>query len=279
MARTIKEIYDQIVNTYVADAASKGVVVADPATWRQVSRRRMWANAQAMGHFIVETLFDTHKKDVDATIATMKPHSGQWYVEHAKKFQFGFNLVPGTDYYDNTGIAEDVVEASKIIKFAAFVKDPFVRLKVAKLNGTSLAKLSPEELTAFRHYMALTKDAGVKLKDSTITSNDPDQLSLTLRFFYNPLVLNEFGQDRDAKYPVPDAIRSYLQNIDFNGLFSIQELNDYVQAVTGYKDHNIDAISTQYGLLPFTTVDVSFVPDSGYLVIDDAKLLITYTPK
>ena len=278
MAKLIEAYYNIIVNNYTADANTNGVVVPAPSTWRQVSRRRMWAMAQAYCWWLVDTLHDTHKKDVDDTIANMKPGSPLWYVNMAKKFQYGFDLVPGKDYYDNTGIAEDVVAGSKIVAFAAFVEEPFVRLKVAKLVGNNLAKLSDAERDAFVVYMKRIKYAGVKLKDATITSGDPDTLKLQVRVKINPLVLDVNGMNRNGIIPVPDAVRGYLSNIDFNGLFSVQKLVDQVQDVDGVADLHIDGIMTQYGLLPFTSVDIDFVPDSGYLIINPVDLQITYLP-
>ena len=231
--------------------------------------------------FVLEQLHDLFKNDVNEIIANKNPHTPLWYVNTAKAFQYGFNLVPEHTYYDNTSIADDVVVASKIVAYAAFVELPFTRMKVAKLAGSDLAKLAQPELDAFVAYMLRVKDAGVKLQAPTITSTDPDKLKLTLRIFYNPLVLDANGArlDGNTATPVSDAIKTYLQNLDFNGLFSVQKLVDYIQKVEGVKDLNVDQVQTQYGLLPFTSVDVSFVPDSGYLIIENADLTITYTPQ
>lgn len=280
MARKITEIYKQIVDSYVASCIDAGIAVTDPVTWRLVSRRRLWANAQAFAIWIMEVLFDEHVKDIDETISKMKPHSPEWYVEHAKKFQYGFALIPGTDQFDNTGKTEAEIAVSKIIAYAAFVQEPFVRLKVAKLIGNNLAPLDPDELAAFWEYIRKTKDAGVKLKQHTVTSTNPDKLYLKLLVKYDVLVLNEDGSRRDGSIftPVPDAIRSYLSNLDFNGLYSLQQHIDNIQNVQGVKDLRLDNAMTKYGALAFKSINISFVPDSGYLVIDDADLLITYEP-
>jgi hypothetical protein len=258
----------------------RGIAVAHPSTWRLVSRKRIWAEAQAYCIWLLEMLFTQHKKDVDTTIATMKPHSPQWYTQTlAKNFQYGYNLIPGTDKYDNTGIPEDVVAASKIIAFAAMVEEPFLRLKVAKLQGANLAPLSDPELTAFWNYIKKTKDAGVKLYQNTVTSGVPDQLRLVLRVIVNPLVLNLQGQRINTTdlTPVQNAIRKYLQNIDFNGEFSTQDLEDAIRAVDGVDDLSTDEVQMKYGALPFTSVDINRIPDSGYLVIDDSNLIITFS--
>lgn len=278
MARTITEIYEIMLAEKAAQSALDGLTSTSiTATWRllfYIVAVCIWA---------LEKLYDLFKLEVNEIIATKNPHQARWYVEMAKKFQYGYTPVAEKDYYDNTGIDPALVLASQIIAYAALVETPFIRLKVAKKVGADLAPLSGPELAAFVAWVLRFKDAGVKLKTSTITSTDPDNLKLTLRIKYNPLVLNSAGERLDATTltPVKDGIKAYLANKsseDFNGLFSAQKLIDAIQAIDGVMDLSVDSMQKKYGALPFTTVDIDFVPDSGYLIIDDADLDITYIP-
>lgn len=276
MARTITEIQNDMIAKVQADATLGALLTSTSKTaiWR------LWIYIIAVAMWALENLFDLFTADVNDIIANKNPHTARWYVNKVKEFQYGFNLVPEHEYYDNTGIDETVVAASKIVAYAAFVEQPFVRLKLAKLVGSDLAKLTPTERAAVVAYVLRFKDAGVKLNDATITSTDPDKLKLTLRVKFNPLVLDSTGARLDGTNPEPvkTAVKGYLQNLDFNGLFSIQKLVDALQKVEGVADLNVDLIQTQYGALPFTSVNISFVPDSGYLIIEDADLIITYQP-
>lgn len=278
MAQSQQDIYNTIVTSYEAGCTAEGIVVAAPSTWRMVSRRRIFANAVAFAHWLQQKLFDQQKNDVDETIALKNPGTPQWYVEHAKKFQYGYILYPGKDYYDPRFAPDVSIEDSKIVKFAAVVEEPFLRMKVAKLIGTSLAKLSDDERAAFVQYILKTKYAGVKFKDNTITSTDPDKLKVKARVKINPLVMNLAGERINSTdlTPVKDAMRAYLQNIGFNGLFSKQKFEASVLAVVGVDDLSIDMLMTKYGLLPFTSMDIDRIPDSGYLVLDDADCEINY---
>lgn len=273
MARSITEIKDEILNAKAIEPALDDLnSTSNTAIWR------VWINITATCIWTLEKLFDIFKTDVDDTISRKNPHTPQWYVEKAKAFQYGFNLVAEKDYYDNTGIADAVVEASKIVKYAAMPELPFLRLKVAKLVGQNLAKLEAAELTAFRAYVKRYKGAGVRLNDNTITSTDPDNLKLELRIKYNPLVLNSAGARLDGTNatPVKEAIKKYLYNLEFNGTFSTQQMVDYIQAVEGVEDVSVDIIQHKYGLLVFSSVNIDFVPDSGYLIIEDADFSATY---
>jgi len=123
--------------------------------------------------------------------------------------------------------------------------------------------------------MTQIKDAGVKL---LITSGPADNLRLVLRIEYNPLVINSTGARIDGvtMTPVKDAIKLHLQNLPFNGVFSVQKLVDAIQAVEGVNDISVDQVQTKYGLLNYTSVDISVIPDAGYLRIADEDLLETY---
>ncbi len=285
MAQPISYYQQMITDAYVSNAAAVGVTI-NTSLWSATNLDRCIIYAVAVCAWAIANLIDLFKTDVNAIILEKNPHTARWYVNKVKAFQYGYNLVAEKDYYDNTGISDDVIAASKIIAYAAFVQEPYTRLKLAKKVGSGLGKLTTPELNAAIEYVMRFKDAGVKLKRSTltvpttITSTDPDQLLLTLRVKFNPLVLNINGQriDGTALTPVADAARNYLSNIDFNGRFSVQKLVDAIQAVDGVDDLHIDAIQTKYGALPFTTIDIDFVPDSGYLVLLDANLNITYLP-
>lgn len=280
MARSINEIKTDLLAKIAADVTLGPLLTSTS----NVAIFKAWCFIWAVAAWTLENLQDIFKTEVDYTIAQDKTHRPQWYVNKAKDFQYGYNLVQDQDYYDNTGIADDIIAASKIVAYAALVEEPSIRMKVAKLSGSDLAPLSAPELTAFSAYIKKVRDAGVKLHDGTltsppsITSTAADKLRLVFRVKVNPLVLDLTGARRDgtSTTPVKDAVKGYLQNIDFNGLFSIQKLADAVQAVDGVEDLKVDGIQTKYGALPFTSVDIEFVPDSGYLIIEDADFIPTY---
>lgn len=277
MARTIKEIQDDLIAQVQADVTLAALLtsVSRTAIWR------LWIFIVAVVCWTLEQLHDLFKSDVNEIIAEKVPHSLRWYVRMAKLFQYGYNLVPEHSYYDNTGIPDDVVAASKIVAYAAFTVEPNVRMKLAKKVGNNLAPLTPVERLAFVAYAIRYRDAGVPLKDSTITSTNPDKLRVVVRVKYNPLVLNASGERLDGadNFPLKNGLKKYLQNLDFNGLFSVQKMVDAMQTVEGITDLHIDQVQSKYGALPFTSIDISLIPDAGYMVIEDADFLDSYSPE
>lgn len=275
MAKSINDWYSIIEAQYVTEMANVGISV-DPTTWSDTNHKRIFLYVMAVVVYIPGMLQDIFKTDIDNTIAAMKPHSLQWYAGMAKNFQYGDNLVDETDYYDNTGLTDAQIAAKKIVSYAAVVEqERGVRIKVAKTVGDDLGALITDELSSFSEYMKAIKDAGVKLQ---ITSGPADSLKLTLRIKYNPLVINSTGARIDGvtMTPVKDAIKTHLKNLPFNGVFSVQKLVDVIQAVEGVNDLNVDSVQTKYGALLFTAVDISVIPDAGYLRIADEDLIITY---
>jgi hypothetical protein len=274
MARTIKEIQDDLIAQVQTDATLAALLTSTSRTaiWR------LWIFIIAVVCWTLEQLHDLFKADVNEIIAEKVPHSLRWYVKKAKEFQYGYNLVPERDYYDNTGIPDDVVAASKIVAYAAFTVEPNVRMKLAKKVGNNLAPLTPVERLAFVAYARRFRDAGVPLKDSTITSTNPDKLRVVIRARYNPLILNANGERLDGadNFPLRNGGKDYLQNVVFNGLVSVQKFVDRMQKVEGIDDLHIDEIQSQYGALPFTSIDIDVIPDSGYMIIEDVDFVVTY---
>lgn len=273
MARTIAEIRAEMLAAKVAEPGLDGLTsTSNVAIWK------LWIDIVSTCIWTLEKLFDIFKAAIEDLIATKKPHSLRWYAEKSKLFQYGYNLATDEDFYDNTGIADDVVLASKIVSYAAVVEQVRgVRIKVAKTVGDDLGALNSSELDSFKVYIKRIKDAGVKVNS---TSTAADSLRSVLLIKYNPLVLDSTGArlDGTTATPVKDAIKKHLKNLPFNGVFSVQKYVDAIQAVEGVDDLNVNEIQSKYGALTFTSINISVIPDSGYLRIDDADMIITYEP-
>lgn len=274
MARSITTIQNNIIAGVAANATLSPLLTSTS----RVSIWRLLALVVATAIWTLETLFDIHVAGVNETISKLKPHSLRWYAEKATAFQFGYNLVDDADYYDNTGIDETTIEASKVVAYAAVVEqDRGLRIKVARDTG-DLAALTAPQLEAFEEYMKRIKDAGVRLN---ITSSAADELKLNIELYYNPLVLNSAGGrlDGTVSEPVQDAVKEYLKNLPFNGVFVLQNLIDVLQLVDGVKIAHLVGAQARYGLLPFQSFAVKYLPDAGYLRIPNTgDLTITFIP-
>lgn len=244
-------------------------------------------HAVAYAMYVLYSFFDLFKIEIDTAIVNYTHPTLIWYADKAKTFQYGDNVVDDTDYYDNTGLTDEQIAIKKVVKYAAAVEQNFsngrfgVRIKVAgEDGGGERVQLPSAELAALRAYFFLpqVKPAGVYCE---ITSDDADRLKLSLRVYYNPLVLNNLGQRLDGtnNTPLQNAIDSFLKNLPFNGRFNLTKLVDAMQAVGGIADPRILSAQTKYAALPWADVVDEVIPDSAYLKIyDPADLTIDWQP-
>lgn len=281
MARSVDEIRSILTATFVTQMAAIGYTV-DPTTWSVTDLRRLCIYVVSFCTYALETIFDLFRDEVDATIATLKPHTLRWYAGKSTAFQYGFELIPDTDQFDNTDHTDDEIEASKVVDYAAVVEqiDQFnrvsLRIKLAKDNGSDLEALTDDEVDAFKEYMSQIKDAGVRVQ---VDSLPPDSIKQSWRVYYDPLLLTNDGSriDGSAATPVQDAIKNYLKNLPFNGIYVPQFHIDAVQLVKGVVICELDECTVRYGLLDFAPVVTQYTPDAGYLRFDtDDDLVIEF---
>jgi hypothetical protein len=145
-------------------------------------------------------------------------------------------------YIDTTSPA---AEAARIIDRVS-CKEIFsasfsgIRIKVAKKNGGSLVKLTPEELEAFTYYMSRIAFAGVALD---VISLDADLLSYDIRVFYDGVLPSS-----DVLIDVEQAINQYLNAIEFDGVLLRNKLIDALQAISVVKDVEVIRLSSKPAL-------------------------------
>lgn len=271
MARTIAEIKKSITDVLIADPAIIYAYQLDPdktfeEEFSPASVESILLYTIANGIHVHEKLFDEHKAEVTDYIANMKPHSLKWYANKAKAYQHGHVLPVDSDIYDNSLLTDELIENSRVVKYAAVTEqERGLRIKVATNDGDDLDALSPSQLAGFSEYMSRIKDAGVKL---LITSNVADALKLTVFVKYDALVLDNQGRRLDGvnSEPVQQAIRLYLKNLPFNGKLELSAMVDEIQKVDGVKAPYIIEASAKYGALDYGGfIDQSYTPDSGYL--------------
>lgn len=282
MARTITQIKNSITAEFVASEKIQSYYQLDSSKtfdeqFSIVSFESILFGIFAIAIFVLESLFDTHKTELENLVATKKPHSEKWYRQKALDFQYGFDLLPDSDLFDNTGYTDDTITASKIIKYAAVKQaetESVLVLKIATETDGELTPISETQQEAFSQYVSEIKDAGVAIRTINYL---PDILKLTMRIYRDSLVLDENGVSRiDGTKPVELAISQYLKQLPFNGelvLFDLQEfiknnaagvvIPEIVKAETKWIDVALD----DYG--SFENINVRKIPVSGYFKIEN----------
>jgi hypothetical protein len=285
MARTFEELKTIFNEAYVQERSEAGLPAEDPAIWSRVSRKSLFRAVQCFLSFTVESLFDLFKSDVDKKIKELKPHSERWYATKALMFQYGFNLLPDSDEFDNTGYTDTQIQDSKVVKYAAVVEGEnqygrlFLRVKLATVSGGDLSQLSAPQLAGATGYLQRIKDAGVKLQ---IDSLPFDSIKMTWKIYYDPLILDNQGNRLDGTQTdaIRTAVKGYLKKLPFNGIYVVQYHIDELQLIDGVVIAEVQDCQTKYGVLPFIAVNVKITPDAGYMrFAADEDLEIEYIPQ
>lgn len=271
MARSIQDIQQEILMAKEAEPH-----LSDLNSTSKVAVWRLWIYIVAFAIHTLERIFDQHKKEVSEALSELKPHTARWYRNKALAFQYGFDLVPDTDKFNNQGKTEDEIENSKIVKYSAVTEsetESRLIVKIATEQGGELQPISTGQKASFEAYMNEIKDAGVKI---TTINYLPDILKLQMEIYRDPLVLDENGMSiRTGEKPVEKAIKEYLKQLPFNGELVLAHLVDALQKVEGVKIPHIvlaeskwiDASVNDYG--NFQPIEVKQLPVSGYYKIED----------
>ena len=264
MARTIREIKAAMTQQFMSDPTivemygfTEGAVFED--TFSAVSLESIWFSIVASAIYVLETLFDLFRADVDKKISGAVVASIPWYHKIALEFQYGDSLV-----FDEAtqGFVYPVVDTTKqLVKFAA-CRDMgggvYVLVSGADSSGDPVA-LSSDVLSAFESYLRERKPAGVLL---SVNSLNPDLVRSVMTVQYDPQVLTPDGDlitDPSVK-PVEDAVNAYLKGIVYGGVLNKTKLVDAVQGARGV----IDVVLTSVSVKPANGSSYEVVTGNNY---------------
>lgn len=267
MARKIQEIQQEIFDNIKADDN-----LVEMNSTSKTAIYRLFVFVVAFSIWVLEILFDTHKKEVEDILEQKFPHRPSWYKTKALAFQYGFPLIPDTDKYNNSGYTDEQIETSKIVKYSAVTQNAGqLLIKIAAESNGVLSPISLPQKVSFDAYIAEITDCGVKY---LVVNHLPDILLLNLQIFRDPLVLDNTGMSiLNGNYPVQEAILEYMKELPFNGELVLAHLVDKLQLVEGVEipeivnaeSQIIDINTNTY--LPPQPITVKTVPESGYFMV------------
>lgn len=249
MARTIQQIKAAMTQQFMGDSVirEKYGISGDATfdtTFSAVSLENIWFSIVASAIWVLESIFDAFRSDVDDKIAGAVLASIPWYHKIALEFQYGDSLV--FDEETQQYVYPSVDTSKQVIKFAA-CRDlgggVYILAATADSSGNPVA-LSPAVLAAFESYLKQRKPAGVILQ---VGSYNPDLVRVVMTVQYDPQVINASGQlitDPSVR-PVEDAIDNYLRGIVYGGVLNKTKLVDAVQAAPGVKDVLLGSVSVK----------------------------------
>lgn len=278
MARTIEEIQYRILTAIASDQALSTQLTSTS----KVAVFRLFTYIIASSIWLLESIFDNHKKEIDTALYEQKSGTPRWYRNMSLAFQYGFDLLVDSDKFDNTGYTDDQIEASKIIKYCSVkesIESNRLTIKVVGESGDALEPLDDTQITAFLQYMSEVKYAGVKLN---VVNNPADKLLLNMQIYRDVLVIDKNGVSiLNGDKPVEKAIRAYMKALPFDGVLVLNDLIAHLRAVEGVNNANITIATSSFyntatnSYTAFQPINVKTIPVAGYFEIENFNT-VTY---
>lgn len=279
MARTIQEIKDSMTSDFMSQEAIRnayGFSEGDTfeGSFSVVSLESILFSIVATCAWVIESLFDRHKVEVDAMADSAIVASVRWYYEQALRFQKGDALVYDSQTKGFGYATED--PKKRIVKYCA-VRDEGNRIVIlaSQDNEGKPEKLSDDDLSLFNEYMNRIKIAGVVL---ATRSFDADKVRVRAMVKIDPLVIKKNGQlFNSSSFPVVDGINDYLRNITYGGAINKNKLIVAIQAIPGVKDVTLNSVTCSVDGENFSAFDGNeYSAHSGCFISDNLENSITY---
>jgi hypothetical protein len=261
-------------------------LMAQLTSTSKVAIWRLWVWIVAAHSWVIDSLLDKHKADVQYIADTAQYGGDAWWYDRALEFQLDDTVQVLTDAsgkkYSGYSTVKPDTDPSRIIKLCAVVsKDGVTIIKVATLTGGAPSPIG-SSLSAFNTYIKTIQPSGVKVKGYSVAA---DLVKYTIDLEYDSLL-----PLADVKAAVESAIVDYHSNLVYNGVLYLSKLGDAIQQtkitvdgglsterkVLCIKDFKINTAEGKSSTATtYATINRTYATDSGYVIIDPAFPLST----
>ena len=225
----------------------------------------------AVCSWVVESLIDAHKSEVDAALEALTPHRAKWYRDKVLAFMKGKPLAGESDIYDTSEMTASEIEAAKVVKYAAVSENAQTSIVTIKVAGETDGRRSALDATTqqqLENYLREVKDAGVRIN---LVNESADRFKCALSIYYDGML-----EVNTVAKAVLEAVQDYVENLPFNGVYSNMALVDAVQGVEGVKIAEVKSSSIMAsGSDIWTAINVRVVPHSGYMSAASSDVTLT----
>lgn len=271
--RTIAEIKESIEADFMRNenaAKVYGFSVGDSFAgfFGRVSVEGILFYIFAVAAWTLERMFEAFRSEVNASIEAILPHRPKWYRDKVLAFMKDRTLIFDTDEYDTAEMTDEEIAAARVVRHAvAYESDDasLLTIKVAGEQGGRRCSLDAETEGQLAAYIARIKDAGVR---TALVNIAPDRFGCGVDIYYDPMLTAA-----TVEGACREAIRSYVENLPFNGEYTNMALVDALQAVEGVRIVEFrGASAVAAGESVVTTIDARCIPAAGYFETGDVKL-------
>jgi len=229
MARTVSQIYALMVADVQADPILSTLVPAAP---QLPSKRSIWGlfiYIFASAIFLLESLMDVFKSQVEAVAATAAPAGAGWLQNQILLFQYD-PTTPQIVQLINFAPVYPVVDPTKrIISRVSVITSVSGQTTIKVATGTPPGALSAPQLSALQSYVTLI---GATV-EYICYSAAADKLYIQADIYYQ-------GQySAIIQETVITAINNFLatfSSVNFNGSMKVSDIEATIRAVPGVND-------------------------------------------
>lgn len=198
---------------------------------------------------LVTDAFDSLQVQLRDLFAKNQVGTLDWWLSKLYQFQYedSLELIDGVYKYSNIDSAKQIVKraALELLNYVLLFK------VAAEDNEGNLIPLTPVQHSALLAYINKIKLPGTYVG---LFSGNADNIKINLRVYYNPEI-----SESELTTNITSGIKSYLNNIVYNGKFIINDLTDTLQLIDGVVNPVIKAV--------YVKADSS--PEISYNLIDD----------
>lgn len=267
--RTISDIKDSMTADFMNNEEAAKIYAFTPGDsflshFSKISVESVLFYVFAVAAWVLENLFATHAKEVEAIIDERIPHRPKWYRDKVLGFMKDKVLIPETDKYDTTAMNDDEITAAKVIKHAVAIENADASILTVKVAGEISGIRQPLDGETERQlsaYIAEVKDAGVRID---LVNIEPDGFTCEVDIYYNAMLL-----EGNIRANCEAAVKEYIENLPFNGEYSNMALVDCLQVIEGVKIVEFKAATSKAaGENTTSKVDARYTPAAGYFRIE-----------
>lgn len=224
MARSIATIQQQLTDGLVSAAAAVGWTLT-PSEWSTYDYKKLFIYVVAVCMATFEQLWDAFTADTEALIATAAPQTKAWFQAQMFKFQYSATD-PQQVQLDTTTLAPyypTINTDYQVIKYAS-VNTGGLGTTLIKIAGAGPAALDSFTVSAAQSYVDTIANPGLTYY---VSSSNADQIYIEAQVYYigmySAVILGY----------IKASIANYLQNIPFDGVVSLIDLEIAIRKTQG----------------------------------------------
>lgn len=256
--RTVQEIIDEML----VDKASRPElnVLTNPSnvsTWYNL------ISLVATEVNILENEFEDVESDLETRSTEIPTGTPLWYQAESLEFQYGDTLIiqNGIPVYAVDDDTKKIVKVSSVTEQSGTL---IIKVAAEDVSGNAIPLTAPEK-AAFQQYWIKKRFAGTTI---TVISQDGDEMRVYARIEVDGQKITATGESQSTPgtYPVEDAIRDYIKELNFNGRYTVADMVNAIQVVDGVGNVvTTQVLAKQTGAS--TYVDVTLATDRAYIAV------------